>query len=91
MKLPKGVYQRNKSSPQLWILYMDENGKRILESAHTTDPTIAENFRNLRLGKVAEAKLIPTRNQTLGLRTKRNSPSLTPGIWVTGSEHSANL
>jgi integrase len=61
MKLPKGVYQRNKSSPQLWIDYPDENGKRIRESAHTTDPTIAENFRNQRLVRVAERKLIPTR------------------------------
>ena len=29
MKLPKGVSQRNKSSPQLWISYMNEKGKRI--------------------------------------------------------------
>jgi integrase len=61
MKLPKGVYQRNKSSPQLWISYMDENGKRILESAHTTDPTLAEQYRNKRLNQVAERKLMPTR------------------------------
>ena len=60
-KLPKGVYQRNKSSPQLWVSYMDENGKRVRESAHTTDPTIAEQFRNKRLNQVSERKLIPTR------------------------------
>jgi hypothetical protein len=41
IKLPKGVYRRNKGSPQLWITYYDENGRRIKERAHTTDPTIA--------------------------------------------------
>jgi integrase len=61
MKLPKGVYHRNKSSPQLWIDYPDENGKRIRESAHTTDPVTAEQFRTLRLVQVAQHKLIPTR------------------------------
>jgi integrase len=61
MKLPKGVYQRNKSSPQLWITYYDEFGKQIKESAHTTDLTLAEQFRNKRLNQVAERKLIPTR------------------------------
>src|SRR5437868_2781372 len=60
-KLPKGVYQRNKSSPNLWIRYMDEHGIRIKESAHTTDPVIAEQFRNQRLVQVAERKLTPTR------------------------------
>src|ERR1041385_5618600 len=61
MKLPKGVYQRNKSSPNLWITYYDEKGKRQREAAHTTDPKIAENFRNVRLAQVAERRLIPTK------------------------------
>ncbi len=61
MKLPKGVFQRNKSSPQLWITYHDEKGKKIKESAHTTDPVIAENFRNVRLAQVAERRLTPIR------------------------------
>ena len=61
MKLPKGVYQRNKSSPQLWISYNDEFGKQIKESAHTTDLTLAEQYRNKRLNQVAERKLMPTR------------------------------
>ncbi len=61
MKLPKGVFQRNKSSPQLWISYMNEEGKRVKEAAHTTDPQLAERLRNQRLSKVAEHKLIPTR------------------------------
>lgn len=62
MKLPKGVYQRNKSSPQLWITYVDENGKQIKESAHTTDPAaLAESFRNKRLHQVSVKRLIPTR------------------------------
>lgn len=61
MKLPKGVYQRNKSSPQLWISYMDEEGNRVKEAAHTTDPVLAERFRHGRLAKVEERKLIPTR------------------------------
>ena len=60
-KLPKGVYQRNKNSPQLWITYHDENGKKIKESAHTTDPEIAKAFLDKRLVLVAERKLIPTR------------------------------
>ncbi len=60
-KLPKGVYQRNKSSPQLWISYVDENGKQIKESAKTTDPKLAEEFRNKRLLQVSERKLMPTR------------------------------
>jgi integrase len=61
MKLPKGVFQRNKSSPQLWVNYMDETGKRIRESAHTTDPDIAVAFRNKRLNEVAEHRLRPAR------------------------------
>ena len=61
MKLPKGVYQRNKSSPQLWITYMDEKGKRLRESAHTTDPELAAQLRNKRLTQVAERRLIPSR------------------------------
>ena len=69
MKLPKGVYQRNKSSPQLWITYVDENGKQIKESAKTTDPGLAEAYRNRRMAQVAENRLIPTRkfeNITVG-------------------------
>jgi integrase len=61
MKLPKGVFQRNKSSPQLWISYMNEEGKRVKEAAHTTDLQLAERLRNQRLSKVEEHKLIPTR------------------------------
>ena len=61
MKLPKGVFQRNKSSPQLWISYMNEEGKRVKEAAHTTDPQLAERLRNQRLAKVDEHRLIPTR------------------------------
>ena len=61
MKLPKGVYQRNKASPQLWISYYDENGKRMQESAHTTDPVLALQLRNKRLNQVAERRLIPTK------------------------------
>ena len=60
-KLPKGVYYRNKTSDQLWITYMDESGKRIRESAQTTDPEIARAFRDKRLREVAENKLTPTR------------------------------
>lgn len=60
-KLPKGVYRRNITSDQLWITYHDENGKKIKESAHTTDPEIAKAFRDKRLALVAERKLIPTR------------------------------
>lgn len=61
MKLPKGVYQRNKSSPLLWIRYMDGTGKRIKESAHTTDPAIAEELLRRRLVQVSERRVIPTR------------------------------
>ena len=46
MKPPKGVYQRNKASPQLWVTYVDEEGKQIKESAHTTDLEIADAFRS---------------------------------------------
>ncbi len=60
-KLPIGVYLRNKNSSQLWITYHDENGKKIKESAKTTDPDIARAFREKRLREVAEGKLIPTR------------------------------
>ena len=61
MKLPKGVYKRNKSSPRLWINYLDEDSMRIRESAHTTDPELAERLRNQRLAKGEEHRLIPTR------------------------------
>ena len=61
MKLPIGVYKRNKSSPLLWITYHDEHGKKIKESARTTDPALAEAFRNKRLAQVAERRLIPAR------------------------------
>jgi integrase len=61
MKLPKGVFHRNKSSPLLWIDYLDEDGKRIRESAHTTDPQLAERLRNQRLSLIEEHRLIPTR------------------------------
>jgi integrase len=61
MALPKGVYRRNKASPQLWITYYDENGKRFRESAHTTDPQIAASFRTVRLAQVAERRLVPTK------------------------------
>ncbi|HEY0459766.1 MAG TPA: hypothetical protein VGC97_11565 [Pyrinomonadaceae bacterium] len=60
-KLPKGVYQREKTSPILWIRYRDENGQRIRESAKTTDPEIARAFRDKRLREVAEGRLIPLR------------------------------
>ena len=61
MKLPKGVYHRDKNSPRLWIRYHDENGKQIKESAKTTNPEIARAFLNKRLNQAAENKLIPTR------------------------------
>jgi integrase len=60
-KLPKGVYHRNKNNDQLWITYHDENGKKIKESAHTTEPDVAKAFRDKRLAAVAERRLIPTR------------------------------
>jgi integrase len=60
-KLPVGVYHRNKMSSQLWITYHDENGKKIKESAKTTDPDIARAYRDKRLREAAENKLIPTR------------------------------
>ena len=61
MKLPRGVYIRVKGSPQLWISYQDEYGNQVRESAHTTDPELAKDFRKLRQAQVAERKLIPTR------------------------------
>jgi integrase len=61
MKLPKGVFQRNKDSDQLWISYQDEFGNQIRESAKTTDPKLASAFRKIRMAQVAEHKLIPTR------------------------------
>jgi len=61
MKLPKGVFQRNKSSPQLWISYINEEGKRIKEAAGTTDPELAVRVRNQKLALVEEHRLIPTR------------------------------
>src|SRR5437764_2363918 len=61
MKLPKGVFQRNKSSPQLWISYMNEEGKRIKEAAGTTEPELALRVRNQKLALVEEHQLIPTR------------------------------
>jgi len=61
MKLPKGVFQRNKSSPQLWISYMNEEGRRIKEAAGTIDPDLALRVRNRKLGLVEERRLIPTR------------------------------
>jgi len=60
-KLPRGVYQRDKDSPQLSIRYRDENGQRVRESAMTTDPEIARAFRDKRLREVAENKLLPNR------------------------------
>lgn len=59
MKLPKGVFQRNKSSPQLWISYMNEEGKRIKEAAGTTDPELALRVRNQRLALVEEHRQFP--------------------------------
>ena len=61
MKLPKGVFRRNKDSSRLWITYHDEHGRKIKESAHTTDPEIARGFRQKRLTQVAEGMLLPTR------------------------------
>jgi integrase len=61
MKLPKGVFKRSKTNDQLWITYRDETGKQIKESAHTTDPVAATQFRIRRLGQVAENKLTPQR------------------------------
>lgn len=60
-KLPKGVYYRRENSNQLWIDYNDESGKRIRESAHTTNLEIARAFRDKRLREVAEGKLAPTK------------------------------
>ncbi len=60
-KLPKGVYRRNKNGNQLWIAYTDELGKRIKESAKTSDLKIAKELRDKRLREVAEGSLTPTR------------------------------
>ena len=60
-KLPRGVYYRDKNNDQLWIDYLDENGKRIREAAKTTDSEIAKALRDKRLRDVAEGKLTPTR------------------------------
>ena len=61
MKLPSGVYKRYKNSPWLWITYQNEYGKQVREAAHTQDPSIAADFRKLRMAQVAERRLIPTR------------------------------
>jgi integrase len=61
MKFPRGIFIRNKNSPQLWISYQDEFGNQIRESAHTTNPKLAQDFRKLRMAQVAERRLIPTR------------------------------
>ena len=61
MKLPKGVYRRDKDSANLWISYMDEQGKQIKESAKTIDPKVAKAFRDKRLIAVSENKLTPTK------------------------------
>lgn len=45
----------------MWITYHDENGKKIKESAHTTEPEVAKAFLSKRLSQVAEYKLIPVR------------------------------
>ncbi len=60
-KLPTGVYRRDKNSDHLWIAYTDEQGKRIKESAKTTDPKIAKELRDKRLREVAEGRLTPTK------------------------------
>lgn len=60
-KLPKGVYRRDKDSEHLWIAYTDEQGKRIKESAKTTDPEVARARLEKRLREVAEGKLTPTK------------------------------
>ncbi len=61
MKFPRGIYIRNKNSSQLWISYHDEYGNQIRESAHTTNPKLAQDFRKLRVAQVSERRLIPTR------------------------------
>lgn len=60
-QLPKGVYRRDNDSENLWISYYDESGTRIRESAKTTDPDIAKEFRDKRLREVAEGRLSPIR------------------------------
>jgi hypothetical protein len=53
MKLPRGIYIRIKGSAQLWISYQDEYGNHVRESAHTTNPELAKDFRKLRMAQVA--------------------------------------
>ncbi len=60
-KLPKGVYRRDKNSNNLWISYNDEQGKRIKESAKTTEPEVAKLLRDKRVREVSEGKLTPIR------------------------------
>lgn len=60
-QLPDGVYRRKKDTANLWISYYDENGKRIRESAKTSAPAIAKEFRDKRLREVAEGRLSPIR------------------------------
>jgi hypothetical protein len=48
-KLPNGVYRRENDNANLWISYYDENDMRIRESAKTSDPDIAQAFRDKRL------------------------------------------
>jgi integrase len=60
-QLPNGVYRRDKTSEHLWIAYTDEQGKRIKESAKTTDPEVAKMRLEKRLREVAEGKLTPTK------------------------------
>jgi integrase len=57
-QFPDGVYCRKN---KLWISYYDENGRRIRESAKTSDPEIAKAFRDRRLREVAEGRLSPIR------------------------------
>ncbi len=60
-KLPKGVYRRGNDTTNLWISYYDESGRRIRESAKTTNPEIAREFLEKRLREVAEGRLSPIR------------------------------
>ena len=60
-QLPNGVYRRKNDTANLWISYYDENGKRIRESAKTSDPEVAKEFRDKRLREVAEGRLSPIR------------------------------
>ncbi len=60
-QLPNGIYRRKNDNANLWISYYDENGKRIRESAKTSDPEVAKEFREKRLREVAEGRLSPVR------------------------------